>query len=163
MTNEQKVNPEQVVRVRETFECHGVRLPKGSIGYVWEGENYGVLGKDEVAVSFTFMKERDFIGVPRDKIEPFEGDIVLMVARAKGYEKLEFRLREIQQRWIDRGSARMANVVLEMRKAFHVKCTTSLLGWNTQEAEADFMVGEAQLKLIGAKPYQVNADVTKVN
>jgi hypothetical protein len=161
VTKNKKMEEMQVVRVTESHDCHGVRIPKGAVGYVYPGETYGVLKENEVAVTFTFLADLKFLGVDESKIESFTGDIATMSARAAGFEKLEFRLRDIQQKWASRGKVRVANVVLDMRKHFHVESLVTLLGWDTSEAEDDFLRSETLLKKLKAKPYQTRAESNK--
>ena len=162
MTKNKKLEEKQVVRVIEAHTCHGVDLPKGAVGVVYGGETYGIIGENEVPVIFAFLTDLEFLGVEKAKVEAFDGDIATLSARAAGFEKLEFRLRDIQQKWTNQGVGTLAKTMLEMRCHFHVKSLTSLLGWSAEEARTEFLKSETTLKKIGAKPYQVNTDKGKL-
>jgi len=145
---------QQVVRVIETHEANGVMLHKGTIGYVYDGETYGTLATDEIPVVFTFINV--FLGVSKSKLEPFKGDLPALAAKASAHEKLENRLRDIQQKYQDFGNPRMVEIIKEMRKYFHTKSMAEILGYDTDAAAADFETSECSLKEAGIRPYGIH-------
>jgi uncharacterized protein YigA (DUF484 family) len=156
----EKFQANQVVRVKETHDANGIQLKKGMLGYIYEGETFGALGADEVAVTFPFLQTQ-FLGVSQDKIEPFRGSIAEISAQAVAHERLEQRLRTIQQKYQDSQNLRMINVLTQLRQTFHVRSMVELVGWDPQEAAEDFAESETFLKLKAVKPYEVN--VSKAN
>ena len=153
MTEKEKYGKYQVVRVLEDHDCNGIKLQKGMVGYVYPGETYETLAPNEIAIAFTFLKQ-GFLGVSRDKIEPFRGDMGTLSAQAGAYEALEYTLRSIQQTLFDRNSLGAVGTILEMRRFFHVKSMVDILGWSTTTAQGDFDGAERVLEAVGAPPYQ---------